>query len=64
MPEVNDDTLENGKVVADGINSSPTSQQKQQNIFELDETRKIMIKRRKPMPLVEEFNFDEIFSED
>ena len=64
VPDADSDSLEPHKLGGDGPNSSLSAQQVQQNIFELDETRKIMIKRRKPMPLIEEYNFDELLTED
>lgn len=64
VPDADSDSLEPHKQGGDGPNSSLSAQQVQQNIFELDETRKIMIKRRKPMPLIEEYNFDELLTED
>ena len=61
--EADSDSLDNQKQ-GKATGSSLSAQQIQQNIFEIDETRKIMIKRRKPMPLIEEFNLDDIFTEE
>ena len=40
-----------------------TQEQADQNSFELEEARQIMNKRKKRMPLVEDINLDDIFSE-
>lgn len=41
-----------------------TQEKTEQNIFELDEQRNIVNKRRKRMPLVEEYDLDDILTED